>query len=194
MKRSHSEFGDAQRPLLDSEFPDTAVSGGAQRRPEILHINISPGGVPKRAIPEGIVTIEGIRGDSCAHPAIHGGPRQAVLIITAEGLGELIAQGFPLYPGALGENLTTQGLDRRQMRVGQRYRIGEVFLEITKLRGPCTTLDVYGPGIQRAVYDAQVKSGDASSPRWGLGGFYAQVLKPGVIRPHDIITLVDQAV
>ena len=160
----------------------------------VLQINISPGGVPKRPIFEAEVTPAGIRGDSWAHPDIHGGPRQALLLITSEGIAELIAQGYPLYPGALGENLTTQGLDRRQMRAGQRFRAGEVFLEITKLRGPCSTLDVYGPGIQRALYDAQVKAGDPSSARWGLGGFYAQVLKAGVIRPHDIITLVDQVV
>lgn len=160
----------------------------------ISHINISPGGVPKRPIPEATVTVAGIRGDSWAHPAIHGGPRQALLLITSEGLDELIAQGFPLYPGALGENLTTTGLDRRHMRLGQRFRIGDVFCELTKMRGPCSTLDIYGAGIQRAVYDAQVKAGDATSPRWGLGGFYAQVLQPGVIRPHDIITLVDQVV
>jgi len=160
----------------------------------ILQINISPGGIPKRPIPEAHVTTEGVRGDRWAHPAIHGGPRKAVLIVTSEGIAELIAQGFPLFAGALGENLTTAGLDRRLMRAGQRFRAGEAFLEITKLRSPCTTLDVYGPGIQRAVYDAQVKAGDPSSPRWGLGGFYAQVLKPGAIRPHDIITLVEQVV
>jgi MOSC domain-containing protein YiiM len=160
----------------------------------ISQINISPGGVPKRPIPEATVTTEGIRGDSWAHPNIHGGPRQALLLITSEGLDELIAQGFPLYPGALGENLTTTGLDRRHIRLGQRYRIGDVFFELTKMRGPCSTLDIYGPGIQRAVYDARVKAGDATSPRWGLAGFYAQVLHAGVIRPHDIITLVDQVV
>jgi len=160
----------------------------------VLQINISPGGVPKRPILEAEVTPAGIRGDSWAHPEIHGGPRQALLLITSEGIVELIAQGFPLYPGALGENLTTQGLDRRHMRAGQRYRVGEALLEISKLRGPCSTLDVYGPGIQRALYDAQVKAGDPSSARWGLGGFYALVLQAGVIHPHDIITLVDQAV
>jgi MOSC domain-containing protein YiiM len=160
----------------------------------ISQINISPGGVPKRPIPEATITTDGIRGDSWAHPNIHGGPRQALLLITSEGLDELIAQGFPLYPGALGENLTTTGLDRRRLRLGQRYRIGDVFFELTKMRGPCSTLDIYGPGIQRAVYDAQVKAGDATSPRWGLAGFYAQVLHAGVIRPHDIITLVDQVV
>jgi MOSC domain-containing protein YiiM len=160
----------------------------------ILQINISPGGIPKRPVPEATVTAEGILGDRWAHPDIHGGLQQAVLLVTAEGIEELIAQGYPLFHGALGENLTITGLDRRQIRVGQRYRVGEVLLELTKLRGPCTSLDVYGPGIQRAIYDSQVKAGDPSTPLWGLSGFYARVLKVGTIRPHDIIALVGQVV
>lgn len=160
----------------------------------ILQINISPGGIPKRPIAEAIVTAEGIRGDGWAHPQFHGGPNQAVLLITSEGIAELVEQGFPLYYGALGENLTTAGLDRRQMRIGQRYRAGEAMLELTKLRVPCSTLDVYGPAIKPAIYDARIKAGDAASPRWGLSGFYAKVIRPGVIRTHDIITLVDQVV
>jgi MOSC domain-containing protein YiiM len=160
----------------------------------ILQINISPGGIPKRPIEEATVTAEGIRGDSWTHPQFHGGPNQALLLITSEGIAELSAQGFSLYPGALGENLTTTGLDRREMRVGQRYRAGEVTFELTKLRVPCDTLSVYGRLIQQAVYDPQVKAGDPSSPRWGLGGFYARVVNPGVIRPHDLVTLVDQIV
>ena len=160
----------------------------------VVQINISPGGVPKRPIAEAEVTLGGIRGDSWAHPDIHGGPNQAVLLITSEGIGQLIAQGYPVFPGALGENLTTIGLDRRQMRIGQRYRVGPVLLEITKMRTPCTTLDVYGPSIKQAVFDAQVHSGDASSPRWGLAGFYARVLRSGFVRPKDIIELLDQVV
>jgi MOSC domain-containing protein YiiM len=160
----------------------------------ILQINISPGGIPKRPVAEGVVTHDCILGDGWAHPQFHGGPNQALLLITSEGIAELVQQGFPLYYGALGENLTTAGLDRRQMRVGQRYRAGEAMLELTKLRVPCSTLDIYGTAIKQAIYDPQVKAGDPSSPRWGLSGFYAKVLGPGVIRPHDIITLVDQVV
>lgn len=159
----------------------------------IIQINISPGGIPKRPIPEAVVTVEGIRGDRWSHPDIHGGPNQALLIITSEGIDELIAQGFPLFPGALGENLTTLGLDRRQMRIGQRFRAGELFFEFTKRRAPCATLNAY-PGIQHAVFDAQVQAGDPSSPRWGLSGFYARVLRAGTIRPGDPIALVDQIV
>ena len=160
----------------------------------ILQINISPGGIPKRPIEEAVVTAEGIRGDAWRNPAVHGGPNQALLLVTSEGIAELAAQGFPVFAGALGENLTTAGLDRRQMRAGQRYRAGEVFLELTKLRAPCSNLNVYGESIQRAVYDARVRAGDSTTPVWGLGGFYARVLTPGIIRPHDIITLVDQVV
>lgn len=160
----------------------------------ILQINISPGGVPKRPIAEAEVTPQGIRGDAWAHPQIHGGPNQALLLITSEGLDELVAQGYPVFGGALGENLTIAGLDRRLMRIGQRYRVGVVVLEITKMRSPCAMLDVYGPSIKQAVYDAQVQAGDASSPRWGLAGFYARVLRSGSIRPKDIIELIDQVV
>jgi len=160
----------------------------------IVQINISRGGIPKRPIAEAEMTPQGIRGDSWAHPQIHGGPKQALLLITSEGIQELIECGYPLHAGALGENLTIAGLDRRQMRIGQRYRAGEVLLELTKIRTPCSSLDVYGPSIKQAVYDAQVQAGDVSSPRWGLSGFYARVVRSGVVRPRDIIQLVDQVV
>jgi MOSC domain-containing protein YiiM len=158
----------------------------------VLQINVSQGGIPKRPIPAGVVTSLGIAGDGHSHPEIHGGPRQAILIITSEGIDELKEQGFPLYHGALGENLTTGGLNRRSVRIGQRYRIGEVFVEITKVRAPCETLNPYGPDIQKAVYDQEVKAGNPTSPRWGLSGFYASVLRAGTIHPGDPIQLVDE--
>jgi MOSC domain-containing protein YiiM len=160
----------------------------------VLQINVSRGGVPKRSIPSGDVTALGIAGDVQAHPQIHGGPRQALLLITSEGIEELSALGFPLYPGALGENLTTLGLDCRGLRIGQRYRVGAIIIELTKVRQPCDQLNIYGPAIQQAVYDARVNAGDPQSPRWGLSGFYASVVQPGTIRPGDPIALLDQRV
>ena len=67
----------------------------------VLQVSISRGGVPKRAIAEGEIGPLGLVGDSHAHPEIHGGPRQAVLLITSEAIAELTALGYPLYPGAL---------------------------------------------------------------------------------------------
>ena len=160
----------------------------------IVQINISRGGVPKRPIASASITPLGLEGDGHANPRFHGGPRQAVLIICAEVIEELIAQGYPLFYGALGENLTTRGLNRRQMRVGQRYRAGAALLELTKLRVPCQTIAVYGADLGKTIYDKQVKAGDPTSPRWGMSGFYASVFNPGEVRQNDIIVLVDHVV
>jgi MOSC domain-containing protein YiiM len=161
-------------------------------RGSIEQVSVSLGGVPKRSIVEGQITPLGLAGDGHAHPEIHGGPRKAILLITSEGIEELKQLGYPLYHGALGENLTTTGLDRKLFRIGQRYRVADALIQITKVRSPCDTLNVYGPGIQKAVYDAEVHSGNTTSPRWGLSGFYASVLHGGTIRPGDPILLLDE--
>lgn len=150
--------------------------------------------MPKRPVLFGEVSALGVAGDRHAHPHIHGGPVKAVLLVTSEGIDELKAAGFPLYPGALGENITTTGLDRRTVRLGQRYRLGEVILEISKMRQPCEQLLPYGEGIGKAVFDAEVRAGNPASPRWGLAGFYASVIQPGTLRPGDSITLLEEAV
>jgi MOSC domain-containing protein YiiM len=154
----------------------------------ILQINISKGGVPKLPVTEAVITPLGIDGDLHAHPEIHGGLIKALLLITSEGIEELKGQGFPLFYGALGENLTTSGLDRRSLRIGQRWRIGEAVIELTRIRTPCRTIEVYGAGIGQAVYDQDVKAGDPSSPRWGLSGFYASVVHAGSIWTGDPVT------
>ena len=155
----------------------------------IVQISISHGGLPKRPVPEAVLTPLGLEGDSHAHPEIHGGPQKAVLLITAEGIDDLIGRGYPIYFGALGENLTTRGIDRRLLRTGQRFRVGFAVIELTKVRGPCSQLDVYGTGIKAEIYDDRVKSGDITSPRWAMSGFYAAVVRTGLIRANDIITL-----
>lgn len=154
----------------------------------VFQLNVSRGGIPKRPIDEGRATALGLQGDSHAHPQIHGGPQQALLLITHEGIDELAALGFAVTPGALGENITTRGLDRRKWRAGQRYRIGnDVVIELTKRRAPCQTLLPFGPGIHKALYDRRVEAHDPTSPRWGLSGFYAAVVEPGMIRFGDEI-------
>jgi MOSC domain-containing protein YiiM len=161
---------------------------------EVIQINISAGGIPKRPVREALLTPFGIEGDACDHPEIHGGPNKAVLLISAEVVDELVRRGYPLFYGAMGENLTIRGLDHRQMRCGQRYRAGHAMLELTTVRSPCATLDMYGISLQKEIYDSRVKAGDPGSPRWGMSGFYAAVVQPGLVRQHDIIFLVDQVV
>jgi MOSC domain-containing protein YiiM len=65
--------------------------------------------------------------------------------------------------------------------------VGDAAIELTRVRQPCATLHVYGSGIQAAIYDARVQAGDSASPRWGLSGFYASVVQPGLVRPGDTI-------
>ena len=160
----------------------------------IVQVNSSRGGIPKRPVEEAFLGPLGLDGDMHAHPHIHGGPRQAVLLICIEAIRELAALGYPVYNGALGENLTIRGIDRRRLQAGQRYRAGQAVIELTKIRTPCATLDVYGPTIKTAMYDADVKAGNTASPKWAMSGFYASVVQTGLIRRDDIIALVDQVV
>jgi len=161
----------------------------------VVQVNVSNGGVPKHPVLGAHATRQGLEGDRQAHPQFHGGPRQALLLLCAESVDELRAQGWPVFYGALGENVTIQGLDRRALRLGQRFRIGATaVVEITKLRQPCQQLTPYGEGIQKALYDKEVKAGNHHSPVWGMGGFYASVAEPGWIQPGDPVTFLDQAV
>jgi MOSC domain-containing protein YiiM len=140
-------------------------------------------------VAEAVVTPLGIRGDSHDHPQIHG-PRKALLLMAMETIEQLKARGYPLFAGALGENITMRGIDPKQLRAGHQFRLGTAVIELTKLRVPCATLDVYGPEIRGEIFDAQVKAGDAASPRWGMSGFYAKVLADGLVRPGDPIELM----
>lgn len=155
----------------------------------IIQINLSLGGIPKRPVREAVITPLGLEGDRHAHPEIHGGPQRALLLMTAETVDELAARGYPVYYGAMGENLTTRGLDRRGLRPGQRFRAGSALIELTRIRAPCSTQDVYRPEIKAEIYDAQVKAGDYNSPRWAMSGFYASVVEPGLVQVGDAIAL-----
>ena len=84
----------------------------------ILQVNLSIGGLPKRPVGEAFLTPLGFEGDAVAHPGLHGGPDRAVLLAAAEAVDELAARGYPLFYGAMGENLTTRGLDRANLRPG----------------------------------------------------------------------------
>lgn len=161
----------------------------------VIQVSVSPGGLPKRPIREARVGPLGIEGDRHAHPLIHGGPHQALLIVCAEVIEELVGEGYPLFFGALGENITTRGLDRRTWRAGQRYRLGtEVIIELTKPRGPCKALDAYDERLKSVVWDGEVKAHNPKSPRWGMSGFYASVVSGGLLLPGAPITFLEQDV
>lgn len=156
----------------------------------IVQVNCSPGGLPKLPVSGGLLTSVGLEGDRHAHPQFHGGVRKAVLLVAREHIEALRAAGYPLFPGALGENLTTEGLDYRRLPAGARLRAGAALLEITQPRTPCAQLWVYGEGLGDAIFNAEVKKLGAAAPLWGVSGLYAAVIEPGAVSPGDIIALV----
>jgi MOSC domain-containing protein YiiM len=160
--------------------------------PEIVQVNVSRGGVPKRAVPEATITTLGLEGDRCAHPQFHGGPDQRVLVIAAEAVDDLAARGFPVFYGALGENLTVRGVPLESLRAGQTWRAGDAILELTKVREPCSALDVYGPTIRKEIFDTRVKQGDVTSPLWARSGFYASVRRGGRVSPGAPFELLSE--
>lgn len=157
----------------------------------LKQINRSPGGLPKRAVAGPVMLSEvSVEGDQWRNLVVHGGPRKAVLMASAEYIDGLAERGYPVFYGAIGENLTVSGMDPHMWRAGQRYRVGrDAVIELTTLRGPCSNLDVYGPAIKAELYDARCKAGDVTSGRWGHGGFYARVMRPGVIQAGDAVIL-----
>ncbi len=158
----------------------------------IVQVSTSPGGMPNRAVLEGCLTVEGFAGDGWNNRKLHGGPLQAVLLVAVETLDALRAQGYDVFPGAIGENITTKGILFADLRAGMRFQVGEAVIELTKIRTPCSKLDVYGNGIQQRVFDSRVKQGDPASPLWGHSGFYAKVLQQGFVRAGDTIARLPQ--
>jgi len=149
----------------------------------LVQINRSNGGLPKLPV-AGPVMLEtlGVEGDRHRNLKYHGGPDKAVLMLSAEFAERMSAAGFPIAYGSLGENFTVSGLDPHLWRQGQRYRVGEdAVIELTTLRVPCSNLHVYGPAIKAEMYDAACKAGDVSSEHWAHGGFYARVIRPGLV-------------
>ncbi|MEO6397115.1 MAG: MOSC domain-containing protein [Tepidiformaceae bacterium] len=109
-----------------------------------------------------------------------------VHLIHSELHEELRAKGFTVAAGAMGENLTTSGVDLLALPAGARLQIGaEAVLEITGLRNPCAQLEGVAPGLLAAVLDH-----DSEGNLVRKAGVMAIVLSGGEVRPGDPIVVV----
>ena len=144
----------------------------------IVQINVSPGGVPKRSVPRARVMRSGIEGDAHRNTERHGGPDRALCLFSLEQIETLQAEGHPVEPGALGENLTVAGLDWPRVRPGDLLRLGEtVLIQITRFTSPCET-------VRAAFLDgAYSRVSETRYPGWSR--VYARVLVPGEIAAGD---------
>jgi MOSC domain-containing protein YiiM len=106
-----------------------------------------------------------------------------VHLIHEELHDELRDAGFRITPGAMGENITTRGIDLLALPTGTRLHVGDsAVLEVTGLRNPCAQLDNFQPGLMKAVL------GRDNTGRLILkAGIMAIVLQGGEVKPGDAI-------
>ena len=146
----------------------------------VLQVNVSPGGVPKRAVAEAFVGVNGLEGDSVNHPKIHGGPERAVCLFSLETIRALQDEGHPVFPGAVGENLTVAGLDWPALEVDAVLAVGaDVRLQLTQRVEPCRTIaGAFADGRFKRIKPDRAPD----ETRW-----YARVLAEGTVRPGDAV-------
>ncbi|RIK29143.1 MAG: MOSC domain-containing protein [Anaerolineae bacterium] len=92
---------------------------------------------------DGTVKIKslGIVGDFIGSSKHHGGPDQAIYVYGAADYAWWSKElGKELAPGTFGDNLTISELQSADFNIGDRLHIGEVILEVTAPRIPCSTL------------------------------------------------------
>ena len=131
---------------------------------------------------EGAAYLEeaGVRGDSIVNTEHHGGVDQAVYAYSADDYDWWADEtGREVTPGLFGENLTIRGL-ATDMNVGDRLLIGEVVLEATAPRIPCST---FATRMHESKFGMAFR--EAERP-----GIYFRVLNGGEIAVGNTVTYV----
>lgn len=104
-----------------------------------------------------------------------------VHLIHAELHDELLAAGFTVTPGDMGENVTTRGIDLLGLPTGTKLAIGDsAVVQITGLRNPCRQIDNFQHGLLREVLDK-----DANGTVIRRAGIMGIVLVDGTVAPGD---------
>jgi len=153
----------------------------------IVQLSVSPGGVPKTPVPSADVTRAGLEGDAHRDLEHHGGPDRAVCLFSFEQIQALRAEGHPVVPGTLGENVTIEGVDWTRVAPGTRLQLGgQLLLEVTRYTSPCLNI---GPAFARGDYS---RVSEKRHPGWSR--VYARVLVAGRIQVGDAVRLLPAAV
>ena len=135
----------------------------------------------------------GVEGDAHAGTTVQHRSRVArnplapnlrqVHLLHTELFDDLMAASFAVWPGDLGENITTRGIDLLGLPRGARLHIGaDAVVEITGLRNPCSQLDNYQQGLTAAVLG---RHPDGSLMR--RAGIMGVVIEGGAVSAGDPI-------
>lgn len=146
--------------------------------PRVVSVNISEKkGTIKRPVPEITVTETGVMGDAHA-----GGWHRQVSLLAVESVGKFSKEaGRKINFGEFAENITTQGIDLPKCRIFDRFRIGDVELELTQIGKECH-------GTACAIFK---EVGNCVMPKEGV---FCRVLETGRIKPNDRIVHVPKVV
>jgi MOSC domain-containing protein YiiM len=141
-------------------------------------------GLPKPSIPEARMTRGGVVGDYNRYrtETRHGDPDMAILVVPMEVLEGLRAEGWPVAPGDLGENVTSTGIANTDFRPGRRLQVGSAVLEVAKACEPCDNLFAL-------PYVGTARGPEFLKTMLGRRGWFCRVVEEGEVRVGDPIEL-----
>ena len=164
------------RQMGKGEYTTMSPSSSGQ----IVQINISDGGTPKRPIPQVQITSDGLVGDRQRNLKYHGGLDRAVCLWSAEIIQTLQNEGHPMEPGSAGENITVAGLAWEQLVPDMQLQLGDtVRLLITDYAAPCRHISRY--------FSDRRYSRISQKYHPGVSRLYTRVLTPGIVSVGDSV-------
>jgi len=144
---------------------------------QIVAVNISEAkGTIKHPVDEITLDAHGICGDA------HAGPWHRQVSLLAQESIDVFAEDADraIASGEFAENLTVQGIDLAGVAMLDRFRIGDVELEVSQIGKRC-----HGAGC--AIFQ---EVGTCVMPKEGI---FSRVIQGGCIRPGDAIKFLPRA-
>jgi MOSC domain-containing protein YiiM len=119
----------------------------------------------------------GIDGDFVADTVNHGGPDKAILCYAGSHYLDWNSEypDLQMGPGALGENLTIDGVTEADVCIGDRYQAGTCQFQVSQPRQPCWKISRRW-GVKTLIKEVA---------KTGRTGWYLRVLQPGQLNAND---------
>ncbi|MDY0911029.1 MOSC domain-containing protein [Microbacterium sp. CFBP9034] len=112
-----------------------------------------------------------------------------VHLLHSELFDEMAARGHGIAPGAMGENITTVGIDLLGLSRGTRLALGDdAVVEVTGLRNPCSQINGLSKGLMKELVYV-----DDQGDTVRLAGIMSIVVAGGEVRPGDGIRVIPPA-